>query len=94
MLNLFIRQPLTESNQTQQKIIQNVINNVLEIKDELNINLLTPSTAQTANFVIANLINTYNKNQEINEDLLRHMVLNSLRSCKMKFGEKYGDLVI
>ncbi len=39
-------------------------------------------------------INTYNKNQEINEDLLRHMVLNSLRAYKMKFGEKYGDLVI
>ena len=39
-------------------------------------------------------INTYNKNQEINEDLLRHMVLNSLRSYKVKFGEKYGDLVI
>ena len=39
-------------------------------------------------------INTYNKNQEINEDLLRHMVLNSLRSYKMKFGDKYGDLVI
>ena len=39
-------------------------------------------------------INTYNKNQEVNEDLLRHMVLNSLRAYKMKFGEKYGDLVI
>jgi hypothetical protein len=39
-------------------------------------------------------INTYNKNQEINEDLLRHMVLNSLRAYKVKFGEKYGDLVI
>jgi hypothetical protein len=39
-------------------------------------------------------INTYNKNQEINEDLLRHMVLNSLRAYKVKFGEEYGDLVI
>ena len=39
-------------------------------------------------------INTYNKNQEVNEDLLRHMVLNSLRAYKVKFGEKYGDLVI
>ena len=39
-------------------------------------------------------INTYNKNQEINEDLLRHMVLNSLRAYKVKFGEKYGELVI
>jgi hypothetical protein len=39
-------------------------------------------------------INTYNKNQEINEDLLRHMVLNSLRAYKVKFGEKYGELVL
>ena len=39
-------------------------------------------------------INTYNKNQEINEDLLRHMVLNSLRAYKVRFGEKYGELVI
>nr|MBC8517465.1 hypothetical protein [Euryarchaeota archaeon] len=39
-------------------------------------------------------INTYNKNQEINEDLLRHMVLNSLRAYKVRFGEEYGDLVI
>ena len=39
-------------------------------------------------------INTYNRNQEINEDLLRHMVLNSLRAYKVKFGEKYGELVI
>lgn len=30
----------------------------------------------------------------INEDLMRHMVLNSLRSYKMKFGNKYGNLVI
>jgi hypothetical protein len=39
-------------------------------------------------------INTYNKNAEINEDLIRHMVLNSLRAYKVRFGEKYGDLVI
>ena len=39
-------------------------------------------------------INTYNKNAEINEDLIRHMVLNSLRAYKVKFGEKYGELVI
>ena len=39
-------------------------------------------------------INTYNKNAEINEDLIRHMVLNSIRAYKVKFGEQYGNLVI
>jgi hypothetical protein len=34
------------------------------------------------------------KTPEINEDLLRHMVLNSIRYYKMKFSEKYGRLVI
>ena len=35
-----------------------------------------------------------NQNNEIDEDLVRHMVLNSLRLYKGKFGEQYGDLVI
>lgn len=35
-----------------------------------------------------------NRNNEIDEDLVRHMVLNSLRLYKGKFGEQYGDLVI
>jgi hypothetical protein len=35
-----------------------------------------------------------NQNNEIEEDLVRHMVLNSLRLYKGKFGEQYGDLVI
>ena len=39
-------------------------------------------------------LNTYNKNQEVDEDLIRHMVLNSLRAYKVKFEDKYGDLVI
>jgi len=34
------------------------------------------------------------KKDEINEDLLRHMVLNSLRFYNTKFGIKYGRLVI
>lgn len=45
-----------------------------------------------SNLMVA--VNTYSKNQEINEGLIRHMVLNSLRMYKVKFGEKYGDLVI
>jgi hypothetical protein len=28
------------------------------------------------------------------EDMLRHMILNSLRMYKQKFGEKYGDMVL
>lgn len=31
---------------------------------------------------------------DVSEDLLRHMVLNSLRSYRNKFTEKYGELVI
>lgn len=34
------------------------------------------------------------KNMEIEENLVRHMVLNSLRSYVQKFGAKYGELVI
>ncbi len=34
------------------------------------------------------------KNNPIEEDLVRHMVLNSLRLYRRKFGEKYGELVI
>ena len=34
------------------------------------------------------------KNIQIEEDLVRHMVLNSLRMYRQKFGGKYGELVI
>lgn len=34
------------------------------------------------------------KNAEIQPDMIRHMVLNSIRSYRMKFGAKYGDLII
>ena len=34
------------------------------------------------------------KSTPIEEDLVRHMVLNSLRRYKIKFGETYGDLVL
>ncbi len=33
-------------------------------------------------------------NAELNVDLLRHMVLNSLRSYRMKFSHQYGEMVI
>jgi len=34
------------------------------------------------------------KNIKIEEDLVRHMVLNSLRAHKMRFGSEYGEVVI
>tara|TARA_R110000782_G_scaffold56853_2_gene118948 strand:+ start:138 stop:1007 length:870 start_codon:yes stop_codon:yes gene_type:complete len=34
------------------------------------------------------------KNIQIEEDLVRHMVLNSLRMYRTKFGKKFGELVI
>jgi hypothetical protein len=33
-------------------------------------------------------------NAKIEENMVRHMVLNSLRSYKQKFGEEYGEIVI
>jgi hypothetical protein len=33
-------------------------------------------------------------NAEIEESMVRHMVLNSLRSYKVKFGDEYGEMVI
>ena len=34
------------------------------------------------------------KTNEVDEDLLRHMVLNGIRSYRNKFSEEYGELVI
>ena len=34
------------------------------------------------------------KRQDIDENLIRHMVMNTLRSYKKKFGLKYGELVV
>jgi hypothetical protein len=33
-------------------------------------------------------------NAQIEENMVRHMILNSLRSYRVKFGQKYGELVI
>jgi len=45
---------------------------------------------------IANLYQSLGKylNSEINEDMIRHMVLNSLRSYRKKFYSEYGELII
>lgn len=34
------------------------------------------------------------KNGRIDDDLIRHIILNSLRSVRAKYGKKYGELVI
>lgn len=35
-----------------------------------------------------------NKEGELEESLLRHMILNSIRSYRSKYGDKYGEMVI
>ena len=45
--------------------------------------------------MISNLMVTINRdNLELSEDLVRHMVLNSLRGHNKKFRKQYGDMVI
>ena len=45
--------------------------------------------------MISNLMVTINRdNLELSEDLVRHMVLNSLRGHNTKFRKEYGDMVI
>ena len=43
---------------------------------------------------ISNLMVHMNKNAILDEDLVRHMVLNSIRLYKNRFGDKYGEVVI
>ena len=42
---------------------------------------------------ISNLMMQLN-HDDLNEDLVRHMILNSIRMYKQKFGNEYGELVI
>ena len=45
--------------------------------------------------ILSNLFaNLHYLDTEINEDLLRHMTLNSLRHYRSKFRHKFGDLVL
>lgn len=47
--------------------------------------------------VMSNLmvsLNTYQKGVEVDLPLLRHMILNSVRSYRSKFGDKFGELVL
>lgn len=34
------------------------------------------------------------KKDDVNEDLLRHMILNSIRAAKMKYSNKYGEIIL
>lgn len=47
--------------------------------------------------MISNLIVTLGKHinrTEVDENFLRHLVLNSIRSYNMKYGDKYGEMVL
>lgn len=44
--------------------------------------------------MIANLMMQIRNSSEVEEDMLRHMILNSLRLYRTKFAKDYGDLVI
>lgn len=43
---------------------------------------------------IANLMVQGTRNLELNENLLRHMILNSIRMNRVKFASEYGEMVI
>ena len=44
--------------------------------------------------MISNLMMNLQGSNTVDEDLVRHMVFNSIRMYKQKFGAKYGDLII
>lgn len=44
--------------------------------------------------MISNLMMHIKHNDEIEEDLVRHMILNTIRSIRKKFSDEYGELVI
>lgn len=44
--------------------------------------------------MISNLMMQVSKNQDLQEDMMRHMVLNSIRMYKQKFADEYGEMII
>ncbi len=44
--------------------------------------------------MISNLMVSLNREPEVNEDLVRHMILNSIRMYRNKFTKEYGELII
>ena len=50
--------------------------------------------SQVAISSIMGQVNNRHSGGEINQDLVRHMILNGIRHYNVTFGEKYGDVVI
>lgn len=44
--------------------------------------------------MISNMMMQLSHNDDVEEDLVRHMILNSIRMYKQKFGAEYGELII
>ena len=44
--------------------------------------------------MISNLMVSLNREPDVNEDLVRHMILNSIRMYRNKFTKEYGELII
>jgi len=44
--------------------------------------------------MISNMMMQLNHSDEVEEDLVRHMILNSIRMYKQKFSADYGELII
>jgi len=44
--------------------------------------------------MISNMMMQLNHSDDVEEDLVRHMILNSIRMYKQKFGAEYGELII
>jgi len=44
--------------------------------------------------MISNLMVSLNREPDVNEDLVRHMILNSIRMYRQKFSAEYGELII
>jgi 5'-3' exonuclease len=44
--------------------------------------------------LIASMFQSFKQNQEMNEDYIRHLVLNTYRMYRTKFSKTYGELVI
>ena len=44
--------------------------------------------------MISNMMMQLSHNDEVEEDLVRHMILNSIRMYRQKFTAEYGELII
>lgn len=44
--------------------------------------------------MLSNIMMSIKNNNDIHEDVIRHMILNSIRSYNVKFAKEYGDMVL